>query len=410
MATPITWQSIARPNFDSVNKGLLQTAALFNSAVEGFKDPLKEANATVQQNWNQGKENNTNTLLNKFAGFKTAEEAQAALNSGAIAEMLGGFGAQVNGDAVRAAQQNLVSNLQKKAIEADVYDQNRLEISERPIVGQAQAAIARGDLPAAELLMQNASPKTQAMLSKDVFNRKLLDAEEERKNTKSKSDADTAAGQLKYWNDSTIINAVDASTRSKVADANIKTLEAKANSSGGAAAAAREAELSRGPLSAGTMDTPEGKANLVKILRDTYLLTDNAIKDVQENVNKQYSDGKFKVQRFKDGKPVLDKNNKPIFDVYPLPTLAVVDSVNKTSEWFDGKYWSRRGDKAANVLQKMLSNPKYVNEEVIPALALQRQADIQILMQRKNNVPSGKSGAMTAPVTSTENPLLIPED
>lgn len=410
MATPITWQSIARPDFDSVNKGLLQTAALFNSAVEGFKDPLKEANATVQQNWNQGKENNTNALLNKFAGFKTAEEAQAALDSGAVAEMLNGFGAQVNGDAVRAAQQNLVSNLQKKAIEADTYQQAQLAAAERERIGQAQTAIANGQYDDAKRIMQSLSPKTQAVLSKDVFNRKLLDAEEERKNTKSKSDAATAAGQLKYWNDSTNINAVNAATRSKVADANIRTLEARANSSGGAAAAAREAELSRGPLSAGTMDTPEGKANLVKILRDTYLLTDNAIKDVLENVNTQYSDGKFKVQRFKDGKPVLDKNNKPIIDVYPLPTLAVVDSVNKTSEWFDGGFWSTRGDNAANVLQEMLSNPKYVNEEVIPALALQRQADLQILMQRNNNVPSGKSGAMTAPVTSTENPLLIPED
>ena len=78
MATPITWQSISKPDFESVNKGLLQTAALFSNAFDGFKDTLKESNATVEQNWKQGKENNTNALLNKFAGFKTAEEAQAA--------------------------------------------------------------------------------------------------------------------------------------------------------------------------------------------------------------------------------------------------------------------------------------------------------------------------------------------
>lgn len=168
MATPITWQSIARPDFDSVNKGLLQTAALFNSAVDGFKDPLKEANATVQQNWNQGKENNTNALLNKFAGFKTAEEAQAALESGSVAEMLGGYGAQVDGSAVRAAQQNLVSNLQKKAVEADTYQQTQLAAAERDGIGQAQTAIANGQYDDAKRIMQSLSPKTQAVLANDA--------------------------------------------------------------------------------------------------------------------------------------------------------------------------------------------------------------------------------------------------
>lgn len=199
MATPITWQSISKPDFDSVNKGLLQTAALFSSAFDGFKDTLKESNATVEQNWKQGKENNTNALLNKFAGFKTAEEAQAALESGAVAEMLGGYGAQVDGSAIRAAQQNLVGNLQKKAIEADTYQQAQLAVQERDPIGQAQAAIVNGRYEDAQLIAQSLSPKAQAALAKDILNRKILEAEEKRKDSKTSTDANTAAAQAEYW-------------------------------------------------------------------------------------------------------------------------------------------------------------------------------------------------------------------
>lgn len=201
MATPITWQSIARPDFDSVNKGLLQTAALFNSAVDGFKDPLKEANATVQQNWNQGKENNTNALLNKFAGFKTAEEAQAALDSGAVAEMLGGYGAQVDGSAVRAAQQNLVSNLQKRAIEADTYQQAQLAAQERDPVGAVRAKIAVGDYVGANNLMAESplSKNTQALLSKDIFNHQQVVAEVKAKQDAAASTLLTQAAQRDTW-------------------------------------------------------------------------------------------------------------------------------------------------------------------------------------------------------------------
>ncbi len=199
MATPITWQSISKPDFESVNKGLLQTAALFSNAFDGFKDTLKESNATVEQNWKQGKENNTNALLNKFAGFKTAEEAQAALESGAVAEMLGGYGAQVDGSAVRAAQQNLVGNLQKKAIESDTYQQAQLAVQERDPIGQAQAAIVNGRYEDAQLIAQSLSPKAQAALAKDILNRKILEAEEKRKDSKTSTEANTAAAQAEYW-------------------------------------------------------------------------------------------------------------------------------------------------------------------------------------------------------------------
>lgn len=224
MATPITWHSIARPDFDSVNKGLLQTAALFNSAVDGFKDPLKEANATVQQNWNQGKENNTNALLNKFAGFKTAEEAQAALDSGAVAEMLGAYGAQVDGSAVRAAQQNLVSNLQKKAIEADTYQQAQLAAAERDPVGAVRARIAVGDYEGANNLMAESqlSKNTQALLSKDIFNHQQVVAEAKAKQDAAASTLLTQAAQRDAWKDTSETQRAQVVAAQTRADADLE--------------------------------------------------------------------------------------------------------------------------------------------------------------------------------------------
>lgn len=267
MATPITWQSIARPDFDSVNKGLLQTAALFNSAVDGFKDPLKEANATVQQNWNQGKENNTNALLNKFAGFKTAEEAQAALDSGAVAEMLGGYGAQVDGSAIRAAQQNLVSNLQKKAIEADTYQQAQLAASERDTIGAVRARIAVGDYEGANSLMAESplSKATQAVLSKDIFNHQQVVAEAKEKREAAASTLLTQAAQRDSWK----TTAETQRAQVNVAQTNAETNEIRAsNDLIKTLQAVAKAESDKDPvMGLGAFSTKEGISTLKNELK-----------------------------------------------------------------------------------------------------------------------------------------------
>ena len=240
---------------------------MFNSAVDGFKDPLKEANATVQQNWNQGKENNTNALLNKFAGFKTAEEAQAALESGAVAEMLGGYGAQVDGSAVRAAQQNLVSNLQKKAVEADTYQQAQLAAAERDSVGAVRARIAVGDYEGANSLMAESplSKATQAVLSKDIFNHQQVVAEAKAKQEAAASTLLTQAAQRDSWK----TTAETQRAQVNVAQTNAETNEIRAsNDLIKTLQAVAKAESDKDPvMGLGAFSTKEGMSTLKNELK-----------------------------------------------------------------------------------------------------------------------------------------------
>lgn len=387
MATPITWQSIARPDFDSVNKGLLQTAALFNSAVEGFKDPLKEANATVQQNWNQGKENNTNALLNKFAGFKTAEEAQAALDSGAIAEMLGGFGAQVNGDAVRAAQQNLVSNLQKKAIEADTYQQAQLAAAERERIGQAQALINKGNYDGLNEFLNTAglSSPTQAILLSDAEKHKAFRDKAEQDKQKfanellnGESERNYRLASIAAQQDGNNVQRLQILAENKKEERKLEDARRKEH-----AAQLKEDKISqqkKGLYGAGSLDTTEGRASFIKIMREDLLMPDNAIEDVIDQFYDKFKGG---VRKYS----VKGKDGKTRIESLPIPVNTAVESVAANPDILgNGSFWSRRGDTAKDYLQRKLDDAKFYHNEWKPALRMRDQEEFERLSGKGQNV------------------------
>lgn len=383
MATPITWQSIARPDFDSVNKGLLQTAALFNSAVDGFKDPLKEANATVQQNWNQGKENNTNALLNKFAGFKTAEEAQAALESGALAEMLGGYGAQVDGSVVRAAQQNLVSTLQKKAVEADTYQQAQLAAAERDGIGQAQALINKGNYDGLNEFLNTAglSSPTQAILLSDAEKHKAFKDKAEQDKQKfanellnGESERNYRVASIAAQQDGNNVQRLQILAENEKEERKLEEARRKEH-----AAQLKEDKLSqqkKGLYGSGSLDTAEGRASFIKIMKEDLLMPDNAIEDVIDQFYDKFKGG---VRKY----TVTGKDGKTRIESLPIPVNTAVESVAANPDRLgNGSFWSRRGDTSKDYLQRKLDDVKFYNNEWKPAVRMRDLEELKRLSEK----------------------------
>ena len=387
MATPITWQSIARPDFDPVNKGLLQTAALFNSAVDGFKDPLKEANATVQQNWNQGKENNTNALLNKFAGFKTAEEAQAALESGAVAEMLGGYGAQVDGSAVRAAQQNLVSNLQKKAIEADTYQQAQLAAAERDPIGQAQVLINTGNYDGLNEFLNTVglSSPTQAILLSDAEKHKAFKDKVEQDKQKFTNELLNGESERNYRL-ANVVTQQDANNVQRLqilADSEReerKLEDARRKEHAALLKEDKASQQKKGLYGSGSLDTAEGRASFIKSMREDLLMPDNAIEDVLDQFYDKFRGGLRKYT-------IKGKDGKTRIESLPIPVNTAVEAVAANPDILgNGSLWSRRGDTAKTYLERKLDDVNFYNNEWKPAVRARDLEELERLSGKGQNV------------------------
>ena len=387
MATPITWQSISKPDFESVNKGLLQTAALFSNAFDGFKDTLKESNATVEQNWKQGKENNTNALLNKFAGFKTAEEAQAALESGAVAEMLGGYGAQVDGSAVRAAQQNLVGNLQKKANEADTYQQAQLAVQERDPIGQAQVLINSGNYDGLNEFLKTAglSSPTQAILLSDAEKHKVFKDKVEQDKQKFTNELLNGESERNYRL-ANVVTQQDANNvqrlqvladtereERKLEDARRKEHAAQLKED-------KASQQKKGLYGSGSLDTAEGRASFIKIMREDLLMPDNAIEDVIDNFYDKFRGG---VRKY----TIKGKDGKTRIESLPIPVNTAVESVAANPDKLgNGSLWSRRGDTAKTSLERKLDDANFYNNEWKPAVRARDLEELERLSGKGQNV------------------------
>lgn len=139
---PITWRNVDAPNIGDPTRTLSLAQNSFNLAFEGLQKPIQQMQATEDANWATGKANNTREVLNTLAGFKTPEEAQAALNGGVVQNMLARMGAQVDSDRVLAAQRNLIPELQQRFVQGEAYKNAKETASESDLVGALDSLLA----------------------------------------------------------------------------------------------------------------------------------------------------------------------------------------------------------------------------------------------------------------------------
>ena len=158
----ITWRNVDAPSLGDPSRTMAAATQTFNTAFDGLGKLLQQEESRVDSNWNARKDYNTNTFLDRLAQFSTPEEAQAALASGELAGLRQSMGAQVDGTAVRNAQNSLVENLQRKATSNQTYLDQRLAVEERPIIGQATALMNQGRFAEARDFVANSNLSEQS--------------------------------------------------------------------------------------------------------------------------------------------------------------------------------------------------------------------------------------------------------
>lgn len=134
MAQPITWRNVDAPSFGEASRMMALAQNGINSGFENFNNILKNEQATVEANWKVQRDNNTQAFLDSINQYRTPEEYQAALTSGALDPSK--FGAQIDQAAVRSALDGRLAILQDRAVKANQFAEQQKALEAKPIVDQ----------------------------------------------------------------------------------------------------------------------------------------------------------------------------------------------------------------------------------------------------------------------------------
>lgn len=132
MAQPITWRNVDAPDLRGAASMLQLAGNGINSGFDKLNEVLKNEQATADANWKVQKDNNTQAFLNSINQYRTPEEYQAALSSGALD--MGKYGAQIDQAVARSALDGRLAVLQDRALKANQYADQIQAHDAQPIV------------------------------------------------------------------------------------------------------------------------------------------------------------------------------------------------------------------------------------------------------------------------------------
>lgn len=386
----ITWQNISGADMAGAGRTLDAAQQRMDGVFAGLDGLLKKREATDTANWDNTKNNNTQAFLNEVAKFRTPEEFQAAQQSGVLDQMRQGYGAQVDANAVRAAQDGRLAILQGRAkTDADYQD-----LAQAPLRDQFMAAVQRQDKLTQNIMMNDPTLRNKATLLKaaDDFAQQGVirdratikfgfDQAAEAQNVKTRlleiekinSDLETAKVQRALQ---------EAQTRNYDAEAKTRT-NPKVDPA--TKEATIKALLADTPLAGGTMDTKEGLDNFYAALKARGIEPGGKEeRDILTQFSKKFGDGMVIGTDEKTGKPIK----------VPVPATVAIEALRRTdSSWYT---WDNMGDSFTNILSKRLDS-----ESGDPELIKGIQAGNYIKGLRFNALkPKGSATNPTDPIAS----------
>lgn len=411
MADPITWRSINAPDFRASAASMAAAANTFDGAFDGLRTALNQHQVDQEKFAAKRTKENTAAYLTHLASFQDPATAEAALKSGQLAEMLRGYGSEIDVPTAIAAQNSLVQNLQQRAVQNMQFQQEgqkfkdyQTDLGQRDTVNALQEALQRASTPDEVNRIKQALGIYQSQgyvdnragvdIIKNAVAREGGLVTEGRAAEKHGWDSDKAAREKEMAPlDKSLrqaqINQANASAERYRNPVERGGGEGKESPMMAQLRAARDAVIKDGPLGDGTIVGLEGRKNLRTALKDTLGLTDNAIEDVIEKVYDTYGEGKVKTS-YKKPDGTMD-----VAEI-DIPVRVILEEAAKNPEWLgNGSLWSRKGDTTLKGLKNRLSDPELI-ENIRQHTRLQKEGDYGLVAEAQRQgfaIPSGKGAA-----------------
>lgn len=360
MSTPITWRNIETPNFQSAAIGMTTVGSNLEAARKLLTQSIAETERIDAENWDNTKANNTNAVLRRLMEYQDPESFEKARQAGEFLALMDQYGGQIDANLVRKSIDERADILRNRAINALDY-QNRLRMEEeakvareqKPIVDRLLGLVEQGELkPATEAARIYAD---SGMLRED-FLRQTLEAARKRQ----EGIEDRNLRELEVKSTIGYRNAQAAAAKAQIEAARAQKDAAKwltadkqwfdlVDKVDRNYAERYKEWLDKSILGQGSLEDPKGRDAMAGIFK-TFNLTPNAQQDVWENLEKYFPGGYY--TRTVDGKEMK----------IPIPVELVYRALMNTDEIGDGSWWSRRGDKVATYIQKLMEDPRIVKE------------------------------------------------
>ena len=212
MARPITWRNVEAPDLRGAASMLQLANNGFNSGFDKLNQVLQNEQATAESNWKVQRDNNTQAFLNSINQYRTPEEYQAALASGALTTDK--YGAQIDQAAARSALDGRLSILQDRAVKAGQFEDQQKAREAKPIVDHLKMMMLSKDKDvqasaeaALPMYMSGGYLPNGADLAKDIRSTGRQNTEWEQADTRFQNEQALQPGKLQAQEDAHL-NAV----------------------------------------------------------------------------------------------------------------------------------------------------------------------------------------------------------
>lgn len=142
---PITWQNVNGPSLEGVGNILKGAQSSFDSSFDTLGRVLKQREDAGIAQWDKGKVDNTNAILDMVSKTQTPEELQALAQSGAIDKMVASYGDQVDKASLRDVVNTQLNALRQRSTATNAYNASETARLEAPIAEAYRVAVLNKD-------------------------------------------------------------------------------------------------------------------------------------------------------------------------------------------------------------------------------------------------------------------------
>jgi len=154
MGNPITWRTIMGASPAEAAAPLEYARRAMNDGFSGLNNALTNYQKQQGEVFNEGKAANTQAFYDSIRSqFKTPEEYQAALNSGALDNMRAQYGNQIDTANTSKFLDSRLGDLRTIQEQNDTYNQGIKNKANAPILDAINAAYIKGDFAKADALV-----------------------------------------------------------------------------------------------------------------------------------------------------------------------------------------------------------------------------------------------------------------
>lgn len=326
----ITWRNVSGPTGAAELNALAGASRQIGGAFEGLQNALVNYQKEEGRQFEQRKTDNTNQFLNALhSQFRTPEELDAAIKSGAVGALQSQFGNDINHEQVRGAADQLLATRRDQVRAGNEYSDDTRRRGERDVIDNIRSMAQQGQFDEA-IANVNTNDLINNAAELEYINN-LITAKDD-KDYKRGQDAER--NKLGWANARASQTQADASMRNS--NAYWKQLDAELKSNVGIEGALTK-QLENTVLNQGALGDKDANEKMIKGLTELGFKK-NQIEDTIYNINKYYGNG-------------IDIGDGQKLN---LPIATIMEAAALSSDNPLALGWSRRGDDLVNTIDSFL--------------------------------------------------------